>query len=206
MITDIGPLIAALYTLMVFSYLYKENIFFRLAEKTFIGGACGYLVVMAIKSILATGWTPLSRGNYVYIIPFILGILFYTKYSNRYRGLSIWPAAVLAGTGIGVAIKGVVSAQIVGQIKATFLPVVTTDIFQSFNNIIIIVGTVSGLLYFFFTKELKIRPLREMRTLGLFILMVTFGALFGANLITRTQLFIGRIQFLLFEWLGLIPP
>ena len=64
----------------------------------------------------------------------------------------------------------------------------------------VMVGTVSVLWYFFFSLEHK-RAGAGLSKLGILFLMVSFGASFGYTVMGRVSLLIGRVQFLLFEWL-----
>jgi hypothetical protein len=68
--------------------------------------------------------------------------------------------------------------------------------------IVVLVGTVSVLFYFFFSVEHK-RTGRAVSKIGILFLMVSFGASFGYTVMGRVSLLIGRVQFLLFEWLKL---
>ena len=74
--------ISALLSLAVFSFLYKDNPFYRFAEHLFIGVANGYAVTFYWHNILVpTLFDPLFRqGKLLYIIPFIIGILYFTRF------------------------------------------------------------------------------------------------------------------------------
>jgi len=60
-----------------------------------------------------------------------------------------------------------------------------------FNNLIILVGTVTGLLYFFFSKEHK-GNFGKVTRVGIYFLMISFGASFGFAVMGRISLLIGR--------------
>jgi len=59
------------------------------------------------------------------------------------------------------------------------------------------------LIYFFFSAEHK-GALGGTAKLGIWFLMVAFGASFGYTVMARISLLIGRMQFLLGDWLRLI--
>ncbi|MCH7760940.1 hypothetical protein IIA15_06000, partial [candidate division TA06 bacterium] len=84
------------------------------------------------------------------------------------------------------------------QVRATFLPL------NSINNVLLIIGVLTGLVYFFFSKEHK-GVFGVTAKVGIYFLMVAFGASFGYTVMARISLLIGRMQFLLFEWLPTIP-
>jgi hypothetical protein len=77
--------IASLLSLAIFSFLYKENPVYRVAEHVFIGVANGYLVTFYWHSILVPIlFKPLfQQGRLILIISFIL----------KYRGLYASPSA-----------------------------------------------------------------------------------------------------------------
>ena len=62
-----------------------------------------------------------------------------------------------------------------------------------FNNIIILVGTVSALMYFYFSREQSGAYGRFTR-LGVYFLMISFGASFGFAVMGRISLLIGRFN------------
>jgi hypothetical protein len=65
-----------------------------------------------------------------------------------------------------------------------------------------IVGTLCTLAYFFFSMEHK-GVLGGAARVGIWFLMIGFGASFGYTVMARVSLLIGRVHFLLFDWLGL---
>jgi len=60
-----------------------------------------------------------------------------------------------------------------------------------FNNIVILVGTIAGLAYFYFSKEHK-GAFGKLTKLGIYFLMISFGASFGFAVMGRISLLIGR--------------
>jgi hypothetical protein len=62
---------------------------------------------------------------------------------------------------------------------------------------------VSTLIYFYFSKPHK-GVLGGIATLGIWFIMVSFGAHFGYTVMARVSLLIGRVQFLVITWLGLV--
>ena len=76
-------------------------------------------------------------------------------------------------------------------------------IFQSLDRLIIMIGSVAVLFYFFFSLEHK-GTVGAVSRAGIVFLMVAFGASFGYTVMARESLLIGRFQFLLGDWLGLL--
>jgi hypothetical protein len=58
---------------------------------------------------------------------------------------------------------------------------------------------VTGLIYFYFSKEHR-GAFGQTARIGIYFLMVTFGASFGYTVMSRMSLLIGRIDFLITEW------
>jgi len=73
----------------------------------------------------------------------------------------------------------------------------------SFSNIVIFVGVICGLIYFFFSKEHK-GIFGGMARVGILVLMLTFGAGFGYTVMARISLLAGRMTYLFGNWLGFI--
>ncbi|MFQ5886612.1 MAG: hypothetical protein ACE5II_05205, partial [Anaerolineae bacterium] len=74
----LGTWVAALLTLMVFSYLVSDNPLYRLAEHLFVGSALGYAIVVAIQDVLLPRLSTLARDPVTYwhlFIPLLLGLL-----------------------------------------------------------------------------------------------------------------------------------
>ena len=69
--------------------------------------------------------------------------------------------------------------------------------------VVILVGVISTLIYFFFSRERK-GVIKPVANLGIIFIMLGFGASFGYTVMARISLLIGRLQFLLGEWLGII--
>jgi hypothetical protein len=103
----------------------------------------------------------------------------------------------MMGIGTGLAISGTIGSQIVNQVKANFV------MLNTFSNIVIVVGTFGVLTYFFFSMEHN-KSVRELARFGRYVMMVSFGAAFGSTVMGRMSLFIGRLQVVLGDWLGLI--
>ena len=60
-------------------------------------------------------------------------------------------------------------------------------------SIIILIGVLSGLIYFFFSKEHK-GIIGKVSRVGVYFLMIKFGASFGFAVMGRISLLIGRFE------------
>ena len=69
----------------------------------------------------------------------------------------------------------------------------------NFWNILIVIGVICGVIYFFFSKEHK-GLFGGLAKVGIWVLMIGFGASFGYTVMARISLLIGRAQFLYYDW------
>ena len=67
------------------------------------------------------------------------------------------------------------------------------DANQIANEVIILLGVISGLVYFFFSKEHK-GLVGKVSRIGVYFLMIKFGASFGFAVMGRISLLIGRFE------------
>jgi nitrate reductase gamma subunit len=199
MMETVGIWIAALLTLCIFSFLYKDNPFYRFAEHLFIGISAGYWLCRYYRNIfLPNLWTPLfERGQVLYIVPFVLGIMMLMRLSKKTAWISRWPLAVIVGTTSGYFLVTYLQSNGLEQVRATLVPL------DSFSNIVLVAGVVSGLVYFFFSKAHK-GPFGTVARVGVYFLMIAFGASFGYTVMARISLLFGRMYFLLSEWLRVV--
>jgi hypothetical protein len=195
----LGVWVAAIGTLAMMSFAWRENPFYRAFEHIYIGISAGHATVMGWNNLQSSLIEPLSSGtNYFVVIPLILGLLLYARFFRGYNWVSRYPMAVLVGIGTGLTIRGTIGSQLVQQIQATMLKL------NSIDNIIMVVGTVTTLLFFYFTLTRENKVVRVSGTIGKYVMMVAFGASFGNSVMSRMSMMIGRVQFLLGDWLGFL--
>ena len=201
----IGIWLGALLTLCIFSFLYKDNPFYKFAEHLFVGISAGYWATLEYHNVFRPNlWDPLTReGKLLLIVPLIFGLLLFSRFTKKFSWLSRWPMALIIGIYAGITIVGYGSGDLILQIQANLLPLWTDSWFTSFNNILLTVGVITGLIYFFFSKEHK-GALGVGSKIGIWFLMISFGASFGYTVMSRMSLLIGRVYFLMGNWLHLL--
>ncbi|RLG68556.1 MAG: hypothetical protein DRO11_08920 [Methanobacteriota archaeon] len=228
----VGTWVAALLTLAIFSFLYRDNPVYKLAEHVFIGTAAGYFVALEYWNVfLPNLWKPLTAGlaqlqlsplphfpGMILLIPFALGILLFTRFFPKVAWLSRWSMAAMIGSYAGLAIIGALQGDLVAQIRANMLPLYSSEamraletgtgslffgLLDALRNPLIIIGLLTTLVYFFFSREHK-GGLGIAAKIGIWFLMISFGASFGYTVMSRVSLLIGRLHFLLSDWLGII--
>ncbi len=109
-----------------------------------------------------------------------------------------WGIAYTVGMAAGLRAYGYLNSNVIGQIKGTAanlanpnLPFLSLTSPSTFNSIVILVGTITGLIYFYFSKEHK-GALGKASRVGIYFLMISFGASFGFAVMGRISLLIGR--------------
>ena len=220
---DLSIWIAALLTLCVFSFLYKDNPFYKFAEHLFVGVSAGYYIILNFWTVIYPNmWDPLMKalrgqgvnaghtgmfaaeiGDYRgwLVIPGVLGVLLFTRLFGKIGWLSRWSLAIIIGVYAGLKTTGFAQGDFVAQVQGSLQPLWTGNIGSSLNAVIFTVGLASSLLFFFYSREHK-GALGVASKLGIFFLMASFGAGYGYTVMSRVSLLIGRFQFLLQDWLG----
>jgi len=181
-----GILLTSIITLMCWSMLYKENIFFTIAERIYIGIIIGYTIYMYTNTLYRSILLPLGKGQSEYLVVLFFGSLILTSLSVKYIYFSRWSMALLAGVGTGVAIRGGIYPMVITQIKQFAYPIIVPSLGQSINNILIIIGTITSMIYFFFTTK-QTRVLQYSAKIGQVFIMALLGMGFAGSIIDNTS-------------------
>ncbi|PWB69710.1 hypothetical protein C3F09_10105 [candidate division GN15 bacterium] len=201
---DFGTIIAGLLTLAILTFLYRDNPIYKLAEYLLVGVAVGYALVIAWKSAMVDLlFTPLfGQGDWSLLLPLILGLMMFGRFHARTSFISRVPLAVLIGSGAGAAVPAMLGPRILTQVSGSVTPLVGTDGLPNWSGLIVIVGVLSTLAYFFFSREHR-GSLGVASKVGTWFLMIFFGTTFGYTVMSRMSTFIGRAEFLLTDFLHL---
>lgn len=195
----LGAWVGAGLTLAILSFLYRDNPLFKLGEHLYIGVSVGYNLVLILFEYMIPRWyTPLFRqGDLILLIPTVFGLLLLTRLIPRISWLSRWAFAFIMGFGAGVAIPRYISAYLLRQTQSTVMPLISKGDggwsygWGDISNLLIVIGVLSILTYFFFSVEHKGIVGRTARV-GILFLMVSFGASFGFTVMARISLLFGR--------------
>jgi len=201
---DWSTIIAGLLTLAILSFLYKDNPVYKMAESLLIGVSIGYfLVITWTKTIMDLLVDPLFYdAKWPLVIPMALGIMMFGRFHKKTSSLSRIPIAVLIGSGAGVAIPAMLEARILKQVSATVGPLMTETGMLDLSIIVVLIGVLTTLSYFYFSHEHK-GALGASAKIGTYFLMAFFGTTFGYTVMSRMSTFIGRMEFLLSDFLKL---
>ena len=226
----IGAFVAAALTLLVLLYAFGDNPLFRLAIHIFIGVSAGYAAGIAYQSVIKpqlvdqllgmAGFGAAPSISFLELLFRLLLIgLLLAKVSPRTAAVGNPVMALLVGIGAAAAIGG--------AIQGTILPfVASVNIFQSeairaalstggaasfgtvlelvlVDGLIILIGTVSTLVYFHFgARSLpnqipqRNRYIEWVAKIGQIFIAVTLGAVFAGVYLAALTALIDRLFFL----------
>ncbi|MEM0084380.1 MAG: hypothetical protein QW743_02605 [Candidatus Methanomethylicia archaeon] len=204
-ITEIGLWVAAFLTIACISIAYRDNPVFKFAEHTYVGAAIGYTFVAALRNIKTYGIDYLypTLKDPWYIVPLIIGVTMYFRYHRTLYWIFRYGIAIVVGTSVTAAFVRSIEADFIAQIVATAsLDFRTGTIFDIIGKVLLWVSLITALYYFIFTfPRLHTGSLAFIPRLGKTLMMLAFGYAFANTVLSRIDLFVGRLQFLLFEWL-----
>jgi hypothetical protein len=209
---------AVFLTLSVLSFLYKDNAFYKFAEHIVVGVSAGYFVIILYYNGLRPNlfdhlfeqntWDP-RTGELYYIIPLLLGLIMWARFSKKWSWISRYPIALYIGIATGVSIplemKNRVIEQVRGSVLETGFEFGKTGMLglpSGLWDVVLVLLVVCSLIYFFFSKEHK-GWFGGVAKVGIYTLMIGFGASFGYTVMARLSLFIDRVQFVK-NWVELL--
>ena len=223
------------FTICIFSYLFGDNPFYKVAEHVFVGVSAGYIAVYTFwstiwpnlfgrlwpasqtsDSILMKMWYAVygifsfivgfvnesifPKGgvdsgfelNITYVVPLILGIFMILRLVPSLSWLARFSIAYIVGMISGLKLYSFLNSNILMQVKDLGINTEASS-WIIFNQLLIIIGVVAGLIYFFFSMEHK-GFIGKVSKIGIFYLMIKFGASFGFAVMGRISLLIGRFE------------
>jgi hypothetical protein len=199
---EIGVWIAAFLTIACLSFLYKDNPFFRFAESLFAGVSLGYYIGITLNQTLEPNlFQPLRdfKTNWDLLVPGILGLVLYMRFVPKVSWISRYALAIYVTYYIGVEFTRKIHGEVLPQLARTILPLSTPDK-ATLVSLVYVVGVFSVLVYFFFSRE-QGTIMKRVSRLGIWFLMISFGAAFGFTVMGRVALLIGRLNFLILDWI-----
>lgn len=220
--------VGAVATVGLYTVLYRENKFYRFFEHMFLGLAAGWsIVALWVDALKENWWDKMvgtageagkagEPGQWLLIALPIIGLMGYFVFSKKHNWISRIPIGLLLGLWAGQQFEAFTNRYI-PQIADSFKPILPTTsspIFapaspqagilypsQALSNIIFVVTLLSVLSYFLFGFDVKGKFLRNTTTMGRWLLMIGFGAIFGSTVMMRFTLLIDRMYFVWIEWL-----
>jgi hypothetical protein len=210
----IGLITAFLLTLSIFSYIFGDNVIFRISINIFIGVSAGLVITAVLLNVL---WPKLLvpmiekpiNENILLIFPIIMGLLTFSFTVPRFSALGSLPLAFLVGVGAATIIGGAVLGTIVPLVGITidlFDPEVILAPSQNFgstwiNSLLVLIGLVTTLMSFQFTNQPHTdnRPgfkFKTIQSIGRGFIAIAFGVIFFGVMIASQTALVERVNFL----------
>jgi hypothetical protein len=160
-----------------------------------------------------------ERPELIYLVPLAMGLMMLWQLAPKGGWIARWPLAFFIGATAGIRITATFEADFLRQVQGTILPLFVivhentasgridwvATFQQSLRNTVIVLGVLASLTYFFFSVEHR-GAVRVASRVGVYVLMVTFGAGFAYTVMGRIVLLTQRLEFLFFDWLRFTPP
>lgn len=187
--------LAAFVTLAIFSFLVGDNPLYKFVERAWVGVTTGYWTMLLYHtSFRDKVWINIvDQHRWYYLIPTALGLLMWFRLSPKRGWISRYALAFYIGISTGVFIPLAFKTGVFLQVEGTVRPV--TASVAGLNFLVALVGLLCSLSYFFFSRE-HTGLLGGMSRVGIFTLMIGFGAGFGLTVMGRVALLVQRVIFL----------
>ncbi len=220
----ISAAVGLLLTLMVFSYLIKDNALFRIAIYIFIGVASGYAATVIVYYVLLPKLDVFSSDDPIRLIffgavPLLLGVLVLAKlFSPRVSWIGNLAMALLVGVGAATVIGGAVLGTVIPQFRAA---VNAFDVSRAsdaagrmlvfLEGSVMLLGTVLTLAAFHFGARRaadgtprRNRVIEVLAWLGRIFIAITLGALFAGVYMSALTAMIERLHFVIIDFPSVI--
>lgn len=204
----VGEIVAALLTLMVFSYLIGANPLWRVAQSLLAGVSVGYVtlviltqvVVPQVARIVVPAADAPAADRWLAAVPVAFGLLLLMRIAFP----GAWPASfglnLVVVVGASLALGGALAGTLVPQSLDTMRLLNLNNPAAAIGNIVLLGGVVCGLAYFAFGTRAggeRPQPVKALSVAGRWVLMVAFGALLGSLATTFFSALIERLAFLI---------
>jgi hypothetical protein len=212
MLELLGPIVAALFTVAILSYLIGDNPLYRVAINLFVGVTAGYAVVVVWHNVL---WPWLLRltslnvtdvGWILSATAAVLGLILILRAFRIAAPLGSWVMAFLVGVGAAVAIGGAVTGTLFPQMQAAFISLVPGEDGEKWaSDLVILLGTLATLGFFYYGargergQKVERPPLVRLivAPVGQVFIGAAFGALYAGALVASLAFFAGSLKTLL---------
>ena len=200
--------IAALLTIGVFSFLVEDNPVFCAIEHLLVGLSTGYMFCtywdrVFIPELVRPLWER-GAGTEAHLwVVVVVCLLWSCKYIERVRDLAKIALAFWLAVDLGLAIPTEMDAGVVEQVMGMIDVSFGGDPASVVGELVLLFGTIAALTYFIFSKAHR-GVLGASAKVGTWVLMIGFGASFSYTILSRVYLLIGRVLFLLRDWLGVV--
>ena len=136
------------------TYLFMPNPLFTGIMQMIVGILAANFVILAVNNFNLDILGPLAAGELDKIIYIGIGLLMFATFSEKYRWLARYPTAVIAGAGLGLALRSILWADVLNQIRGSMVAF-TGDLYTDFTNVVFVVVLALSIFYFMYGFEHK---------------------------------------------------
>jgi hypothetical protein len=213
---SIGTAAGFVFTLIIFSYLIRDNWLYRLAIYVFIGLTAAFTFIVTVESLLPyigamirlIGGTPNETDAFAGLSFIIALILMVPLVIARLPVVGPTPGR---GVTLGLLIAVGSAVAVLGTLTGTLLPFILSTgraiNVNRVNGIILLIGVVTSLLYFQYGVRRSSENSAERRSwsqaigqgirdIGQVFIVITLGALYGTAIITSLTILTARLSVL----------
>ena len=208
----ISVLVGLILTVMVFSYLIGDNLFFRIAVYLFIGVASGYAAAIVVHFVIIPKLIqPFLAFDPLAIIAFVLAVSLLAKLFPGISWVGSFAMALLVGVGAAAALGGALVGTLLPQAQAAVGGFDLRSAGGGFNALmqlvqggVMLLGTVFTLASFHFSAgraadgaPKRNRILEGVAWVGRIFIAITFGVLFAGVYMSALTAMIERLSFII---------
>ena len=208
----ISVLVGLILTVMVFSYLIGDNLFFRVAVYLFIGVASGYAAAIVVHFVIIPKLIqPFLAFDPLAIIAFVLAVSLLAKLFPGISWVGSFAMALLVGVGAAAALGGALVGTLLPQAQAAVDGFDLRSAGGGFNALmqlvqggVMLLGTVFTLASFHFSAgraadgaPKRNRILEGVAWVGRIFIAITFGVLFAGVYMSALTAMIERLSFII---------
>ncbi|MFM7807176.1 MAG: hypothetical protein ACKPEA_04500, partial [Planctomycetota bacterium] len=143
----------------------------------------------------------------------LLGLMLLWRLMPRGGWIAGWPLAFIVGVTAGRRMVTQVESDLMAQAATTMQSVVPATsglgmwegVWATLPGVLVLVGVICCLCYFLFSVQHR-GAVGGAARVGVWYLMITFGAAFGFTVMGRIALLADRVEFLFDNWLWIIDP
>jgi hypothetical protein len=204
-------LLSFILTVMIFSYIFGDNPLFRIAAYLFVGVSSAYVLVLVFYQILVPKLImPLFSGDtnqrIIQLIPIVLSILLLFKLSKKTSIVGDFSLAFLVGSGAAIILTSAFTGTLLPMIDMITEPfsIDSLSIQRFFGGIFILIGAISSLIYFQFSKRTSStnssiisKILHTISQIGMIFIGITLGSVFAGVIISAVIALIERLNFII---------
>lgn len=204
-------LLSFILTVMIFSYIFGDNPLFRIAAYLFVGASSAYVLVLVFYQILVPKLImPLFSGDnnqrIIQLIPIVLSILLLFKLSKKTSFVGDFSLAFLVGSGAAIILTSAFTGTLLPMIDMVTEPfsIDALSIQSFFGGIFILIGAISSLIYFQFSKRTSStnssiisKIFQTISQIGMIFIGITLGSVFAGVIISAVIALIERLNFII---------